>query len=644
MEEYRDMLEGLAKGWNTWNVRSVLSHVLMPEGFALNICLKEYTAGRYLKETLIGRYQPPVDPNLLYRGGELVEEVTPLAHAYDGSFTELKLCWRAMEINVQTATVKDELVVLVTPIRNQRYPATLVIESGILWNRAGSIAAEGEVITARLPQREVKVFTTKAWTPDPYVACQTPYASLRLDEEIGISTGRKMSVQEITSVIARKKQEHNDRKDKYGDLREVYDAMQSCLAWATLYEPKKDRVLTTINRTWDIDRNFGGYLAAQDLFYHAYLASLDNKDLAYANIIGMIKEKTTEGFVPFAATGIGFCTMYMSAPPLGSTMIRDFYHRFGDAWLLEEVFADLLDWNRWRAKKRMIAEGLLAWGSNPIQVVYDHYFELNGVNDKFSADRESGIDNSTMWDDVVFNKEKGMMELADVGHTSLYIADCDALTEIALVLGKGAEAAELRARSESCAKSLRTLWDEKTGIFLNRHTDTGKASYRISPSNFYPMLAGVATKKQAERMVNDHFYNPEEFWGEWILPSSPRNDPGYKDQYYWRGRIWAPMNFHTYLGLRRYGMKKAQQDLAEKSKNLLLKEWREKRHVHENYNAELGIGCDDKTESEKLYTWSGLLGLISLMEAGYMEDTEHGPESAGRRAPGPRAAGPQGHF
>jgi putative isomerase len=132
------------------------------------------------------------------------------------------------------------------------------------------------------------------------------------------------------------------------------------------------------------------------------------------------------------------------------------------------------------------------------------------------------------------------------------------------------------------------------------------------------MLAGVATREQAERMVREHFYNPEEFWGEWIMPSSPRDDPGYKDQYYWRGRIWSPMNYHVYEGLRNYGMAKAQKDLAEKSKELLLKEWREHRHVHENYNAELGVGCDDRTESEKLYTWGGLLGIPAMTEAGFM--------------------------
>ncbi|MBC8447746.1 MAG: hypothetical protein H8D78_08355 [Chloroflexi bacterium] len=89
MSRYRDMQNRMARGWNTWNVRSVASHVLLPGAFALNIGLKEYRAGRYFKETLIGRYQG--DPGFEYRGGEHVEVATPGPHAYDGSYTELRL-------------------------------------------------------------------------------------------------------------------------------------------------------------------------------------------------------------------------------------------------------------------------------------------------------------------------------------------------------------------------------------------------------------------------------------------------------------------------------------------------------------------------------------------------------------------------
>ncbi len=115
-------------------------------------------------------------------------------------------------------------------------------------------------------------------------------------------------------------------------------------------------------------------------------------------------------------------------------------------------------------------------------------------------------------------------------------------------------------------------------------------------------------------MIEEHFYNPEEFWGEWILPSIARNDPAYPDNTYWRGRIWAPMNYLVYLGLCNYDLSKARKDLAAKSEALILKEWREHSHVHENYNADTGEGCD-MGNSDRFYHWGGLLGLIVVLES-----------------------------
>ena len=54
--EYVQMKKDAMKGFQTWNVRSVLSHVHMPVGFAVNVAFKEYSCGHYLKETLIGRF------------------------------------------------------------------------------------------------------------------------------------------------------------------------------------------------------------------------------------------------------------------------------------------------------------------------------------------------------------------------------------------------------------------------------------------------------------------------------------------------------------------------------------------------------------------------------------------------------------
>jgi len=607
MAEYARLKQRLASGWNTWNTRSVLSHVLLPEGFALNLGLKEYSSGTYLKEALIGRQ------------GKGDEQIYPGPRAYDGSYTELTLKWKGIEVFVQSAVADDDLVLLATPRANQKRPAVLVVESGILWNRAGSVQLEEDVLVGRLAGRTIHAYGTKENVREPYVAATTPYLALPLDSAVGVSTGKKRTVAEIQAIIQRRKTELDARATRYGPLAEVYAAMQTCLAWDTIYEPSHDRVVTPVSRIWNI--HWGGYvLFCWDTYFAAYMAALDNKDLAYANAIEITREKTENGFVPNFGTVNHVKSRDRSQPPVGSLVIRELYRRFGDQWLLAEVFDDLREWNRWWVNHRN-HNGLLCWGSDPYEPLVDARYEVNDVGNWQGAAYESGLDNSPMYDGVPFDPDTHLMQLADVGLNSLYVIDCEALADIARVLDRKAEAEELRLRAEASRRCLASLWDEKTGIFLNRRTDTGEFSDRLSPTNFYPLLAGATTPEQAERMVREHFYNPREFWGEWILPSIARNDPAYPDQDYWRGRIWAPMNFLVYLGLRRYDLPQPRADLASKSQELLLKEWRMYGHVHENYNADTGEGCD-KPNSDHFYHWGGLLGLIALIEEGHLEGPE----------------------
>ena len=209
------------------------------------------------------------------------------------------------------------------------------------------------------------------------------------------------------------------------------------------------------------------------------------------------------------------------------------------------------------------------------------------------------------------------MELADVGLMSLYIWDCRNLADIAETLGKKDDVKELKSRAEYYNKNLKTLWDEQKGIFLNKRTDNGTFSERLSPTNFYPLLSQTATQSQAERMMKDHYFNPAEFSSEWVMPSIARNDPAFTDQNYWRGRIWAPMNFLVYVGMLNYNIPEARKDLVKKSYNLLMRNWFEKGSVNENYNAITGY-ADDVPNSDPYYHWGALLGFMSFIDDRYI--------------------------
>ena len=602
MQEYLDLKRRLAAGWNTWNSRSVLSQVLLPAGLAVELGIKEYASGQHLREALIGRF------------GEDEERIFPGPRTYDGSYTELRIQWRGIELLVQSAHDGDDLVLLVTPLANQRRTGLLSIEIGLLWNRAGSVRRDGETLIATLPTGTVPVYCTAPLVDEPYLVTKSPYLAVALDAPVGIATGRPRTQTEIQTIVARQKAACEQYAAHFGELAEVYAAVQICLAWDTIYDPLYNRVVSTVSRLWNA--SYGGYvLFCWDTYFAAFIAAIDNKDLAYANAIEITREKTESGFVPNVAASNGFKSRDRSQPPVGAMVVWELYQRYGDRWLLEEVFDDLLTWNRWWIAHR-VTDGLLCWGSDPFTPVLDGYWELHGVNERFGGALESGLDNSPMYDDIPFDSATHQLALADVGLNGLYLMDCRALAAMAEVLGKTAETQELRERIDAFSSKLQTLWDEESGIFLNRRTATGEASHRISPTNFYPLTGGAATPAQAERMIAEHFYNPREFWGEWIMPSIARDDPAYPEQTYWRGRIWAPMNFLVYLGLRHYDLPQARRDLVAKSQALLLKEWRANRHVHENYNGDTGEGCD-VGNSDRFYHWGGLLGLIAFIDAGY---------------------------
>jgi hypothetical protein len=104
------------------------------------------------------------------------------------------------------------------------------------------------------------------------------------------------------------------------------------------------------------------------------------------------------------------------------------------------------------------------------------------------------------------------------------------------------------------------------------------------------------------------------------LPSIAASDPAYPGEY-WRGRTWGPMNFLVWKGLAhpRYAdiaeVREARGRLAATSQALLLQEWREHGHVHENYDAGSGVG-DNVRNSNPFYTWGALLGFVALADKG----------------------------
>jgi neutral trehalase len=239
------------------------------------------------------------------------------------------------------------------------------------------------------------------------------------------------------------------------------------------------------------------------------------------------------------------------------------------------------------------------------------------------------MDDSSMYEGVPFNASRNVLELQDVGLNSLYVADCKALEEIASILGRKAEFEELKAREVKISTAMASLWDEKSSFYLNRRTDTGDFSPRLSPTLFYPLLAGIPDKEKAKRMIHEHYMNSAEFYGEFMLPSVARNDPTFPRQRYWKGAVWPPLNFLVYLGLREYGFEEERQILVKSSRNMFLQQWRKDGLISENYSSISGSGEDPRLSSDRFHSWGALMGFLSLIESGVMPPPEEPIQAGG---------------
>ena len=133
---------------------------------------------------------------------------------------------------------------------------------------------------------------------------------------------------------------------------------------------------------------------------------------------------------------------------------------------------------------------------------------------------------------------------------------------------------------------MESLWDEETGMYLNRRLDTGAFAHILTPFHFHALFSRRSKGAHAERMVREHLLNPEEFWGEYVLPSIARNHPGYKDNDYWRGPTWLNVAYFAAKGLKNYGFAVAD-PIRETILDMCLAD---RGGIYENYDSVTGKG------------------------------------------------------
>lgn len=609
----------LATGWNTWDTRSVLRHVLLPQGVGISFGFGLSDKLLWVNDAHFGRQAAgrtagtklTSQATALPIGNQIV--IRPGLHGYDGSYSCVELDLRGSTFTVETTTVEGELVALITPTSASPWQQLLTVQAAMCWNRPGTITRSGGQLLADMPGRKVSVHVSADLTEEPNLPISGPYLAARLGKPIAVSTGRAVSVEEAAGRVAEARQRLEAVHQKYGTHQTAHEAMQSCLAWNVIYEPRFDRVLTCVARDWNCWR--GGYAVfCWDTFFMAWMITIDHPALGYATFLEALREMVDGQFVPNVVQGTHRRSDDRSQPPVGAISLLAMHRMAPNLTALRAAFDALLAWNRWWDGARRNTAGTLSLGSHPYTPRVGDPAEFVQPNTASGAALESGLDNATIYDDAPFDPVRHQMLVEDVGLNALYVADCECLASIAGILENEPARQELLQRQATYGSGLSKLWCQEQQAFINRRTADGTFLAHQILTSFYPLFTPAATALQAEAMVAQHLMNPDKYFGQYMLPVCPRDDGRFGEQLYMRGRIWPPTSFLTYLGLRRSGQKAAAL-VARKSMELLLANWREFRTVPENYSAVDGTG-GITDHSQPMYGWTGLMCLMSLIEDG----------------------------
>ena len=188
------------------------------------------------------------------------------------------------------------------------------------------------------------------------------------------------------------------------------------------------------------------------------------------------------------------------------------------------------------------------------------------------------------------------------------------LKAMAIIAGKLGRTADRKVYEEHAVQLAglinRVFWDEKDGFYYDRNEKTGKTIRVKSVAGFTPLWAGVASPRQAKRLVDEHLLNEKEFWLKYPVASYARTEPDYyqgsqNGECNWRGTAWIPTNYMIFHGLLRYDYADVARQLALKTFHLALAE---NAVTREFYDADTGKG----NGMNPFWGWSSLAYVMPL--------------------------------
>src|SRR6185312_10102094 len=291
--------------------------------------------------------------------------------------------------------------------------------------------------------------------------------------------------------------------------------------------------------TMDLNGSTNGKLLA----IHTFLAIIKGKYMAADGTIFFPNFKTFEGY-----------STDRSQSAIAARVLYNLFMNYGwndpdILYLASLVIDDINNALNWMWRNRQVPDGsyLLTLGSN------------QNSGSVAAAILESGMDNSPMYINAAYNQTSYLINIYDIGVSSLFVSDCQALVTILQNTNLGTSYISLlQSRSALTTASIQSKM-YSNGIYQNQFYGGNSPvdTVNISPTSFYPMIAGIASSAQVDSFITNYLFHPSKFClsgmkcangVQYSIPTISISTTQWTNNY-WQGIVWGPTNMLLYWSL-----------------------------------------------------------------------------------------------
>lgn len=255
-------------------------------------------------------------------------------------------------------------------------------------------------------------------------------------------------------------------------------------------------------------------------------------------------------------------------PPLFAWAEWDYYRVTGDAARLARVLVPLVKYHEWIDRNRRRDDG--TYWNTPLG---------------------SGMDNTPRTGDgwICMTAQQALA------------ARC--IRDIARVVGDAETERRFQAAYAAIGRVINdVMWDERDRFYYD--VKAGAPSRVKTPASYWPLVAGVTPADRANAMAA-HVRDPEVFWRPHLVPSLAADHPDYDPTGdYWRGAVWAPLQYQLVCGLATNGHEALAAEIARNHLDNLVAVHEETDTVWENYAPE--SAAPGEPARGDFVGWSGL--------------------------------------